>query len=130
MRFQSKIFFIMLAKFVLSNRSRQSFELHSAYLFLFISAFFDRFILDTSYSKICVIHDISCGGNRVQLMARCSIINFTHSRARVKNVIRQLLYLYGARYDACQPHLLSGIPLRSLCIGKCQTHIQTSACKY
>jgi len=47
-----------------------------------------------------------------------------------KNVIRRLLRLNGVRYDACQPHPLSEIPLRSPCIGRFQTHIQTSACKY
>jgi hypothetical protein len=48
----------------------------------------------------------------------------------LKNVIRRLLRLNGVRYDACQPHPLSEIPLRSPCIGRFQTHIQTSACKY
>jgi hypothetical protein len=43
------------------------------------------------------------------------------------NIIRRLLHLHGARYNACQPRLLLGILLRSLCIGRSQTHIQTWA---
>ena len=132
--FRSKNLFRTIANFALSDRSRQKSELRPDCLFLYILPLLFLRVIEhfaTARFASCIRYQCSdhyCAQNG-EVFNPYSLSLATR-KFDLKNVIRRLLRLNGVRYDACQPHPLSEIPLRSPCIGRFQTHIQTSACKY
>ena len=94
---------------------------------------FQRAFWIHSFSRICFMHIITSAALITNCAQNRQVFNsdiFLTLKLVFKNAIRRLLHLNGVQYNACQPHLLSEIPLRSPCIGRCQTHIQTSIWKY